>query len=64
MKNTLLVIVLATFCFSISAQESPMIRIETENTALILKVGKNQRLYQTYLGAKLLNGSDYDAVSK
>ena len=64
MKNTLLVIVLATFCFSISAQESPMIRIETENTALILKVGKNQRLYQTYLGAKLLNGSDFDAVSK
>lgn len=64
MKNTFLAFVLASFCFSISAQECPMIRIETENTALVFKVGKNQRLYQTYIGTKLLNSSDYDAVSR
>jgi len=46
------------------AQENPMIRIETGHTALVLKVGKNQMLYQTYLGTKLNNSADYESVSK
>lgn len=64
MKRTFLIIILATMYSSIHAQESPMIRIETGNTSLVYKVGKNQLLYQTYLGTRLDNSSDYDAVSR
>lgn len=64
MIKTCLLIVLATLCPFIMAQETPMIRIETQNTALVFKVGKNLQLYQTYLGVKLINGADYEFVSK
>lgn len=40
--------------------EGKTIRIATDNTDLILKVGDNGRLYQTYLGPKLL---DRDAAA-
>ncbi|HEX9150959.1 MAG TPA: alpha-galactosidase, partial [Flavobacterium sp.] len=46
------------------AQESAMIRIETENSALVLKVGKNKKLYQTYFGTKLSNSLEYELISK
>ena len=49
---------------SIWAQEKTMIRIETENAALVFKVGKDQKLYQTYIGTKLINSSEYEAVSR
>ncbi|MEO5998593.1 MAG: alpha-galactosidase [Chitinophagaceae bacterium] len=39
-----------TFCF---AQTIP---IETKNCQLVLSVGKNQKLYQSYLGKKLIGG--------
>lgn len=35
------------------------ILIETENTALVFSVGKNNKLYQVYLGEKLKNTADY-----
>lgn len=51
--------------FSITkAQESQLIQIETKNTALVLKVGKNQLLYQTYIGTNLKISSAYNALSK
>lgn len=39
-------------------QEGKTIRIATDNTDLVLKVGDNGRLYQTYLGPKLLNDDE------
>nr|WP_294780274.1 alpha-galactosidase [uncultured Flavobacterium sp.] len=60
-----LLLLLFTLGFSIvQGQESSIIKIETENTALVLKVGKNKKLYQTYLGTKLNNGSEYEFISK
>ena len=41
-----------------AAEEGKVIRISTDNTDLILQVGDNRRLYQTYLGEKLLNEAD------
>lgn len=38
--------------------EGKVIRIATDNTDLVLKVGTNGRLYQTYLGSKLLDESE------
>ena len=40
-----------------------MIRISTDQTDLILKVGENGRLYQTYLGEKLLHEADVNRFS-
>lgn len=60
-----LLLLLFTIVFStLQAQESSLIKIETENSALVLKVGKNKKLYQTYLGTKLSNGSEYEFISK
>lgn len=41
-----------------AAVEKKVIRISTDNTDLLLQVGDNGRLYQTYLGPRLLNESD------
>ena len=40
------------------AQEKSVIQISTDNTDLILQVAPNGRLYQAYLGDKLLNEQD------
>ena len=50
---------------SASAQggERNIIRIATDNTDLVLEVGPNKRVYQTYLGPKLLNESDLQNLS-
>lgn len=50
----LLVISLATCA---QAQDNKQVVIETKNAALILSVGNNQRLYQSYLGKKLINAN-------
>ena len=42
----------------INAAEQKTIRISTDNTDLILQVGDNGRLYQTYLGERLLHTED------
>lgn len=60
-----LLLLLFTIVFStLQAQESSLIKIETENSALVLKVGKNKKMYQTYLGTKLNDGSEYEFISK
>lgn len=41
-----------------AAEDKKVFRISTDNTDLILQVGDNGRLYQTYLGEKLLNDED------
>lgn len=45
-------------CEGLSAQNPTIININTDNTQLSLRVGDNGRLYQTYLGPKLLNQED------
>ena len=45
------------------AADSKIIRISTDNTELVLQVGENGRLYQTYLGEKLLHGPDVQNFS-
>ncbi|MBF4487683.1 alpha-galactosidase [Flavobacterium sp. CSZ] len=62
MKRFLLL--LTIMYLPVQAQESSIIKIETESSALVLKVGKNKKLYQTYLGRKLNNSAEYEAVSK
>jgi alpha-galactosidase len=43
--------------------EKTIIRIETDNTDLVLEVGPNNRLYQTYFGEKLLHAEDLQNLS-
>ena len=62
MKKALLILVLTILFWKTNAQNDP-IAIETQNTALILKVAKNGLLYQSYLGTKL-DASAYNALSK
>ena len=51
----LLVLLMALFTLAqVDAQEKNVIRIATDNTDLILQVAPNGRLYQAYLGDKLL----------
>lgn len=49
-------------CASLTAayadDNNKTIRISTDNTDLVLQVGENGRLYQTYLGEKLLHEQD------
>lgn len=44
-------------------KESKIIRIATDNTDLVLEVGANNRLYQTYLGPKLSYEDDLKNLS-
>lgn len=60
----LLLLVLTIVYSSVQAQESALICMETESSALVLKVGKNKKLYQTYFGTKLNNSLEYDFISK
>lgn len=51
--------ILFTFmCLNMGAAEKKNIRISTNHTDLILQVGENGRLYQTYLGRKLQHEQD------
>lgn len=55
----LLLLLLALCCYAqINAKAQKTIRISTDNTDLILKVAPNGRLYQSYLGNRLLNAAD------
>lgn len=62
MRKTIILATLLLFIIQIRAQQT-MIRISTNETDLILKTAPNGRLYQSYLGAKLLNQSDIDKLS-
>ncbi|MEL1253547.1 alpha-galactosidase [Flavobacterium sp. DGU38] len=63
MKRLLLLLPLI-FYSAAEAQESALISIDTKNSALVLKVGKNKKLYQTYFGTKLNNSLEYEFISK
>lgn len=60
MKNFLAV--LFAFLFSLTSA-AKMIRISTDKTDLILKVSLEGRLYQVYLGERLLHARDLDHLS-
>jgi alpha-galactosidase len=63
MKRLLLLFLTIVYT-AVQAQESALISIETANSALVLKVGKNKKLYQTYFGTKLNNSLEYELISK
>ena len=64
MKNLLLTVVLLCFCLPfVKAADQKMILISTNETDLILQVAPNGRLYQTYLGNKLVNESEFENLS-
>ena len=65
MKNLLLTVILLCFCLPfVKAADQKMILISTNETDLILQVAPNGRLYQTYLGNKLVNESEFENLSK
>src|ERR1044072_6975509 len=49
----LYVVLFVLDCLQINAQSPKQILIETKNTALVLTVGNNKRVTQSYLGRKL-----------
>lgn len=53
---------LALSALAITNAASQQIVVGTNQTDLVLRVGPNQRLYQIYLGQKLLSTSDYDTL--
>ncbi|MGH2643057.1 MAG: glycoside hydrolase family 36 N-terminal domain-containing protein, partial [Chitinophagaceae bacterium] len=55
-------LLLLTFPFATNAQNSAQIIIQTAHTALVLKEGKDQRLYQSYFGPKLDHNADYNTI--
>lgn len=63
MKKILFAGALTLAALQMKAEESKVIRISTDQTDLILKVGENGRLYQTYLGEKLLHEADVNRFS-
>lgn len=63
MKHLLVSAALLLSALQIEAAEKKVIRISTDQTDLILQVGDNGRLYQTYLGQKLVNGQDVQNFS-
>lgn len=60
MKNLILAGAIACAFIQANAEntESKIFRISTNETDLILQVGENGRLYQSYLGKKLLHDAD------
>ena len=58
MKKTLLFLLTLLAFVGAQADNKKVIRIATDRTDLLLQVGDNGRLYQTYLGPKLLHEAD------
>ncbi len=58
MKHLLVTLFACASLVYTHAEEKETIRISTDNTDLVLQVGENGRLYQTYLGEKLLHQQD------
>ena len=63
MKQLIVSAALLLSALQVGAAEKKVFRISTDQTDLILQVGENGRLYQTYLGKKLLNDSDVQNFS-
>lgn len=59
MKHLIATAALALFATTtLNASDMKQIRISTDRTDLVLQVGDNGRLYQSYFGERLLNESD------
>lgn len=58
---TSLILLLVTL-FTEAQQSSVQIVVNTKNTSLVFKVGKDQRLYQSYFGHKLTNSADLAGI--
>ena len=58
MKKIFLLLIVFFAYLQVNAENRKTIRVSTDNTDLILKVAPNGRLYQSYLGSKLLNEQD------
>lgn len=63
MKNLLIATALMAGVLTTQAEEKKVFRISTDKTDLVLQVGDNGRLYQTYFGEKLLSDADYQNLS-
>lgn len=63
LKLTAALLAFAILSVSADSGERKIIRISTDNTDLVLEVGPNKRLYQTYLGPKLLHEDDLANLS-
>lgn len=65
MRTLFSIILSAASLFAAGAQSGgrSIIRIATDNTDLVLEVGPNKRVYQTYLGPKLMFESDMQNLS-
>ncbi len=63
MKNLLIATALMAGVLTTQAEEKKVFRISTDKTDLVLQVGDNGRLYQTYFGEKLLNEVDYQNLT-
>ena len=61
MKKTLLFLLALLGCLGAQADQKRVIRVATDQTDLLLQVGDNGRLYQTYLGPKLRHEADSHA---
>ena len=65
MKKFICVLICICLVFSVQTQGSRLsetqkqIVIQTDNTDLVFSVGKNQKLYQVYLGVKLDGVKEY-----
>jgi len=58
MKKLFVILLALVSLMCARATEKEIIRISTDNTDLVLQVGENGRLYQVYLGEKLLHPQD------
>ena len=63
MKKLFVLLMALSMLAQTNAQEKKIFRISTDNTDLILQVAPNGRLYQSYLGDKLLNEQDINNFS-
>jgi alpha-galactosidase len=61
-KYTLLFILNFLFLTVLSQSQAPIV-LQTKNTSLVLTVGSNHRLYQSYLGARLMSPTDAEKFS-
>jgi alpha-galactosidase len=61
MKYSLLLL-LNLLVLTVLSQTTPPIVIQTKNASLVFTIGKNHRVYQSYLGARLAN-TEYSTLS-
>jgi len=63
MSKYSLLLILNLFSLAVLSQSRAPIILQTKNTSLVLTVGSNQRLYQSYLGPRLSSPADVEKLS-